>query len=150
MQLDDAIGYLLVQVCKAHRNHAERRLSALGLHAGQEVVLIQLNREDGQTQTQLADALCIQPPTVTKMITRMERAGLVARCPDADDARVSRVYLTDESRALHAAVPAVWSALDAQTLQGVSDEDVATMRRVLRLMLNNLTDSSEPSEPTIC
>src|SRR5579859_6878746 len=94
------VGYLLVQVMKAHRKFAETGLNDFELHVGQELILFQLDGQDGMTQSELADALCVELPTASKVLQRMETAGLIERRHDASDARVSRVYLTPKSRQL--------------------------------------------------
>ena len=50
------------------------------------------------------DRVHFEPPTVSKMLDRMEKASLVERRRDPEDARLSRVYLTDRSRGLEASV----------------------------------------------
>jgi len=99
-QIQDYIGFQLLQVHKAHRQRAEASLNKLGIHTGQEMILFQLWIEEGIPQSQLAASMEVEPPTATKMLQRMERAGLIERRPDPEDARVSRVYLTERGRAL--------------------------------------------------
>ncbi len=136
--LDDYIGYRILQIHRAHRNRAEASLNELGLYTGQEMVLFQLWKEEGLTQTQMVDALCVDPSTVTKTLQRLEKAGLVQRRQDADDARVSRVYLTPEGRALRVPVQKIWDDLEALTVQGLSDIEKALIGRLLDQITANL------------
>lgn len=133
------IGYLLIQVMKAHRSVAEGLVSPHGLYLGQEMVLFRLWEEDGLTLSQLTEQLGVEPPTVTKMVQRMEKAGLLQKRQDEHDARVSRVFLTEQSRALQAPISKAWQMLEAQTLQGFSEADLIVMRRMLQQMLENLS-----------
>ncbi|MDX2136663.1 MAG: MarR family winged helix-turn-helix transcriptional regulator [Chloroflexota bacterium] len=135
----EQLGYLLVQVCKAHRNRAQAALSEIGLHAGQEMILMHLYDAEGLTQSQLVESLCVEPPTVTKMLQRMEAVGIVERRQDAEDARVSRVYLTPNGRALETQVCAVWRQLDDDTVAGLTDVEQALLRRLLQQVHTNLT-----------
>jgi DNA-binding MarR family transcriptional regulator len=135
----DQLGYLLVQVCKAHRNRAQAALSEIGLHAGQEMILMQLYSAEGLTQSQLVESLCVEPPTITKMLQRMEASGMVERRQDAEDARVSRVYLTPNGRALENQVCAVWSQLDDDTVTGLTNMEQTLLRRLLQQVHTNLT-----------
>src|SRR5688572_21982118 len=98
--LSDSLVHLLVQTCKAQRALAEKLWSEIGLHVGQDMLLLQLWPEEGLTQTELAERLYIQPATVTKTLKRMEQTGLIERRGDPEDQRVSRVYLTEQGRAL--------------------------------------------------
>lgn len=138
--INQTISYLLAQICKAHRSAASDILAEVGLHAGQEIFLLQLWRQDGLTQTQLADSMCVQPPTVNKMLNRMESAGLVTRRQDAEDSRISRVYLTDKSRDLQKAVEEIWTRLENRTLANFTLEERVLLRRLLLQMHANLTN----------
>jgi DNA-binding MarR family transcriptional regulator len=135
--LQDCIGYRILQIHRAHRNRAEAAFNELGLHTGQEWVLFQLWREDGLTQSALVNNLGVEPPTITKTIDRLEKAGLVERRTDPDDARVSRVYLTPAGCALEAPVKQVWDDLEAQTVQGLSEIEIALLRRLLDQIKHN-------------
>src|SRR5688500_15336345 len=112
----DLIGFQLVEICRAHSNRADAALNELGLHVGQEWIMFQLWREEGVTHSQLAEQMCLEPPTITKMLQRMESSGLVERRQDSDDARVSRVYLTERGRGLEKGVIGVWRQLEEDTV----------------------------------
>lgn len=132
------IGYLITQICKAHRGCAEDHLNPFGLYAGQEMFLMYLWDQDGQTQTHIADKMGVQPPTVNKMLSRMEGSGLVVRRADEDDLRVSRVYLTDKGKTLRAEVRQAWDAMEAQTTAGMTQEERLLLRRLLLQVHSNL------------
>ncbi len=136
--LNDYIGFRLLQVLKVHRSHAETALNRVGLYSGQEMLLFQLWNQEGITQSELVDFLCVDPSTVTKTLQRLEQAGLVERRQDAEDARVSRVYLTSKGRALHAPVQKIWDDLEALTVQGLSEVEKALLRRLLDQIQDNL------------
>ncbi|MDQ3794653.1 MAG: MarR family transcriptional regulator [Actinomycetota bacterium] len=57
-------------------------MAEVELHVGQEMVLIELWREDGLRGGELAERLGVVSPTVTKMLRRLERCGLVSRRRD--------------------------------------------------------------------
>jgi DNA-binding MarR family transcriptional regulator len=138
-QIQDYIGYQLVQICKAHRQHAEASLNKLGVHVGQEMILLQLWIEEGIPQSQLVTCMEVEPPTVTKMLQRMECAGLIERRPDPDDARVSRVYLTERGRALEQSVLDVWKQLEARIMSGLSLTEQTLLHRLLMQVSTNLS-----------
>jgi len=122
-----------------HRQRAEEALNKLGLYAGQEMTLLQLWIEEGLPQTQLAASMRVEPPTATKMLQRMEQAGFIERRPDLEDARVSRVYLTERGRSLEQPVLEVWKELEAQTVAGLSATEQALLYRLLLQVSSNLS-----------
>jgi DNA-binding MarR family transcriptional regulator len=66
-----------------------------GLSRTATAVLANLREHGPQRITDLAAAEAVAQPSMTALITRLERAALVRRGPDADDARAVRVSLTD-------------------------------------------------------
>lgn len=138
-QCGDFVGFQLVQICRAHRNRADAALNELGLHVGQEWILFELWREEGQTHSQLAEQMCLEPPTITKMLQRMESSGLVERRQDSEDARVSRVYLTKRGRELKKGVVKVWQQLEDDTVRGLNETEQLLMRRLLIQVSANLS-----------
>jgi MarR family transcriptional regulator, organic hydroperoxide resistance regulator len=136
--IPDSIGHLLVQICRAHRNTAQELLSTLKLHPGQEFLLLQLWSQEGVTQSDLVEQLCVQPATVTKTIDRLERAGLVKRQVDLADQRVSRIYLTEAGQALREPVEHIWQQLETNTLANFTIEERVLLRRLLLQILTNL------------
>ena len=144
------ITYRLAQAAKAHRARSGTHLARIGLHPGQETVLKSLAETDGQTMTQLAQALSVQPPTVTKMITRLAAHGLVRRAASETDGRLARVHLTEIGRARIEDVDKAWKRLEKEALAGFDDKDRKRIRKLLREIERNLTGVAIPpdDEPT--
>ena len=125
------VGFALAKVCKAHRGNVAGALAPFGLHVGQEMVLVELWQADGLRGGELACRLGVEPPTVTKMLRRLESCGLVERRPDPSDARSFRVHLTPKGRSLEAPVSRSWGEAQERTFAGLS----ATERRELGRLL---------------
>jgi len=135
----ESINFLLGGIGRMRRAQMNEALAANGIYAGQEMFLWHLWREDGLTQSQLVERLCVQPPTVSKMLDRMDRAGLVERRPDPDDSRVTRVYLTEQGRRSQDAVSEVWKTIEQRLTMGLSVEERLLLRRLLLQVHENLT-----------
>ena len=78
--------------------------------------LAALSAGPGRTVTALAAACLLQQPTMTKLLDRMARDGLVARAPDARDRRVVRVVLTPDGDARAAELVAAAGRYEAEVL----------------------------------
>lgn len=139
MRADANVGFLLVLICRAHRNALNDALNALGLHVGQEHVVYQLAMQDGIPQSQLARSMFIDVSTATKMLLRLERAAIIERRPDVEDARVSHVYLTSQGRELIQPVIDIWTTIEAQLMAGLNETEQALLRRFLVQLLQNLS-----------
>ena len=90
----DHVGYLIGDVSRMLRTVYDRRVEPLGLTRAQWRVLARISRIEGCTQTELAAELEIEKPTLGKLIERLEEKEWVERCPDENDARTKRVFLT--------------------------------------------------------
>lgn len=137
--MDDQFSPVLVQVCRAFRNRVEAELNRVGLHAGQEALLLHLADHSGCTLSELAESLCVEAPTVTKTIQRLERAGMVERVADPDDGRVSRISLTPAGEDVIAPIRETWRSLESVLLKGISPAEQLLVRRILQQMHENLT-----------
>lgn len=136
---DQEVSFLLVQAAKAHRSVVATALAELDLYIGQDLLLFQLWEEEGMAQHELADRLNVEPSAVTKMLKRMEAAGWIERRSDATDARVSRVFLTEQGRALEEPVRDIWCRTEAHMLDGFASEEKLLFRRMLRDIRDNLS-----------
>lgn len=139
--LAPTISFLLGYICKANHNAAEFALADVGLHAGQEQLLSCLWEEDGQTQVELAQKMRVQPPTVNKMLSRLESTGLVERRLDPADNRFTRVYLTDVGQHLKQEVEQAFTKLEERVVANLSLEEQILLKRLLMQVHENLKDS---------
>lgn len=130
----ETVLYQLVQHVKAHRSAFSRDLLELNIHVGQEQVLIQLWAEDGLTQTQLAERVNSTPPTLSKMLQRMEREGLVRREREDRRGRAARVFLTKLGREMQAPVEQAWMRAEDQLIGSLTGAE----RRSLVALLDKL------------
>jgi DNA-binding MarR family transcriptional regulator len=136
------VTHRLVQAAKANRVRCGAHLARIGLHPGQDSVLKSLSEEDGQTMSELALTLAVQPPTVTKMITRLAAHGYVVRQASDRDGRLARVFLTDEGRALVKDIDKLWKKLEKEALAGIDEKDRKKLRKLLRMVERNLAGAN--------
>lgn len=140
--VEGTIGYLLAKVCRAHRANVGDALAKVGLHVGQEMVLLELWKENGLRGGELAEKLGVEPPTITRMLRRMEGCGFVERRPDPADARSFRVYLTESGRSLEAPVARCWEEVEEKTFVGLSYKEKVLLRRLLLRVRENLKEEA--------
>jgi MarR family transcriptional regulator, organic hydroperoxide resistance regulator len=127
----ETTSYALAKVCRAHRGNVGELLAEVGLYVGQEMVLIELWEHDGLRGGELAERLGVEPPTITRMIRRLEKCGLVERRADPRDARSFRVYLTGEGRSLEGPVVRCWEKVEEKTFSGMSAGERRTFHQLL-------------------
>lgn len=109
------------------------------MHVGQDQLVYRLAIDEGMTQSELAEALCVDASTVAKSLLRLERDGVIERRPDGADGRISHVYLTAHGRALLKPVIEVWTQAEDRIVQGMTEAERALLRRLLQQVLANLS-----------
>jgi DNA-binding MarR family transcriptional regulator len=134
----------------SHLRLAVLRLSRrLRQHAPADITQAQLSalavvtREGKLTLSQLAEAERVQPPTITRIVDALVRAGLVDRVPSDTDHRVAWVMPTSAGRALVEATRRRRDAYLAQRLRAFSPDELAILARAASL-LERLTEDPEP------
>ena len=113
-------GFLLNDVARLLRTAYDRRIRELGLTRAQWWVLTHVFRAEGITQTELAEVLEVEKPTLGRLLDRLEAKGWVRRTHDARDRRVWRVRLTKEVEPALRTMRAIAAELRRDALAGLS------------------------------
>src|SRR5436190_18183855 len=132
------VTYRLAQAAHAYRVRAGSRLARIELHSGQESLLKALDDTDGQSMSDLAATLGVQPPTVTKMIGRLAAQDYVERRASAGDGRQAMVFLSERGRRAIAQIDKVWKRLEKDALAEIDERDRKRLRKLLRQIERNL------------
>jgi DNA-binding MarR family transcriptional regulator len=140
----DAINRAIRLLSLRHRARAAALLAPLGLHPGQEALLLELDRTGPVIQAQLGEALGCEPPSVSLMTRKLEASGYVRRCTAAADKRASIVELTDRGEALAGEVKVLWRALAEETVAGLPPETVAELPGTLKALTDNVDTRPAP------
>lgn len=128
----------LVQAARSMRTVLSRNLLESGLYAGQDGVMLSLAEIDGLTAGSLAARLGVKAPTMTRTIGRMEAQGFLERRADAEDARLTKVYLTSVGRERLDSIAAAGKASEELATRGLSEKQVRTLMKLLRSVDSNL------------
>jgi DNA-binding MarR family transcriptional regulator len=139
-------GFLLNDVARLLRTAYDRRIKALGLTRSQWWVLTHLFRGDGVSQTELAETLEIEKPTLGRLLDRLEAKGWVRREHDARDRRVWRVHLTDAVEPALRTMRAVAADLRRDALAGMSAAERERFVNALLAIKSNLQRLQAVSE----
>lgn len=134
IKFEDTVSFLLAKVSTAFRNSLERQLGVIGLHGGQIFVLFELWKKDGLRQIDLANNLDLSAPTVNKTLKGLIEVGLVTRSRIDDDARSTRIFLTESGKTIRRDIEAQWLELEEDCLSGLTE----TERLVLFDLLGKL------------
>ncbi|HEX5261697.1 MAG TPA: MarR family winged helix-turn-helix transcriptional regulator [Gaiellales bacterium] len=101
------------------------------------LVLTTLRGEAWRTQQELARAVGIEGPTLTRHLDGMERAGLVVRRRAADDRRAIQVELTERGEELHGELLTAVIAFNRKLRRGIGDAELDQLRATLDRLVEN-------------
>jgi DNA-binding MarR family transcriptional regulator len=111
-----------------------RQKGETGISAGQLSALSTIDRCGPMTLGDLAAAEQVQPPSMTRVVSRLEEAGLVARRACEQDRRVARVRVTSEGRELLRVSRTRKNAYLARRLRTLDDGERATMAEAVAVL----------------
>ncbi len=134
---------LVTQLARTLRTRLSHNLADSGLYAGQDGVMQLLGEEDGITPGALAQRLGVKAPTMTRTIGRMEAQGFVMRRADDKDARLTKVYLTEEGRNSIERIAGAADDCERVATKGLSGKEVKVLARLLVTVEENLRNDPE-------
>ena len=137
--LDQMVCFSLYSASRATTQAYRRLLERWGLTYPQYLVLVELWTQGPRSVRQLGDDLALDSGTLSPLLRRMEKAGIVTRSRDQADGRVVTVDLTARGRDLRAEM----SDVPAQVAQCMS-LTVDSARELLD-SLHRLTGSVQAS-----
>ncbi len=141
----DALNTAIRAVGIRHRALAGALLAPLGLHPGQEVILLELAARGPCSQGHLAAASGCEPPTITGSVRKLEAAGLVLRRPSPKDGRVTIVELSERGQALLPDLRAAWQQLAELSVTGLTVTPVDQLSAALVDLAHSLTATDAPA-----
>lgn len=126
------MSQLLGETARAWRFALDRRLAPLGMSRSQWLVLFHAGRVDTPpTQTELAQRVGVESPTLVGLLDRMEREGWIERRLSQQDRRCKVVCLTQKAEQVRHEIEKVASQLREELLDGLADTDIDRMIEVL-------------------
>lgn len=139
----NSLGYLSRIAFRRFSRALEKRTLPHGVSSGQWRFLRVLWREDGLTQRELSVRVGMREPTTVTALKSLERGGLVTRTASTEDRRKMHVFLTPKARKLQGKLAPCVAEVNAIAAQGLSAEEVSTLRRLLARVGQNLTAEAE-------
>jgi DNA-binding MarR family transcriptional regulator len=135
----DDLGFLLAKATQRWNELLAERFAAAGygdVRPSYGSVLLPLFEEDGLRMGELARRPRLSKQTMTEMVRRLDRDGLVERRADPRDGRASLILLTARSRAFEPIAAGILSELDRSVRQRLDDERVEELKTALRELLS--------------
>ena len=140
--ISETAGRLRISVARLARLLRRQNVDSLG--ATLDAALASLDREGPLTLGELAAIEQIAPPSVTRIATKLEDAGLVVRRFDGQDRRVCRLELTPDGRRHVIDNRSRRHAWLAGQLEHLSPEELGALEQALGV-LERLSSTGAPA-----
>ena len=130
---------------QAGKQRVDQQFQEMELTAMQSYVLRYLHDRAGEVvyPKDIEQRFHLTHPAVSGLLARLEAKGFIVCTPDPDDRRCKRVTATEKAEQCHLRIRDTFHALEQETLQNFSPEEVQTLLRLLDRAIENLSEGKE-------
>jgi DNA-binding MarR family transcriptional regulator len=132
ISIENHVGYLIQQTSHLLEQLYNKNLANEDLSISHARVIYLLYQNDGMTQSELQQDLLIKASSITKLIDVLAEKGLVKRETCHEDARIKRIYLTDEGRKKEENLYEIRESTEANLLSNLSESECKELISMLK------------------
>jgi DNA-binding MarR family transcriptional regulator len=133
--ITEHLTYLLAQANREINRQLETRLAKEGVPVEQWRILKVLSDGNGHSMGELADAVLLNHPTLTKMIDRMVSDALVYRVQDPKDRRKVLMFVSDRGKALCRRLNSLAVSQEEHIVESYGDKSTSELKRLLESLI---------------
>ena len=137
MQPDDRLIYLVFMAQQKLRTYVKNALTAEGISVtpAQAGILFLLKKKDGQSMTDLSQALSIDNSTLTGLVDRLEKSCFVSRNSSPADRRMFRIYITPQGVEEINRAKTIIKRVNEEIKSGFPQQEIEIFKRILNSFL---------------
>jgi DNA-binding MarR family transcriptional regulator len=132
------MGFLLADVSRLLRRTFQQRMEGNVLTFVQARVLINISRNEGIRQVELAELLELQPIALVHLIDQLAQMELVERRPDPHDRRAYQLFLTAAAAPHLDEIKVIGAAIQKDMLRGLNKQQAEQFLSSLSVVRDNL------------
>ncbi|TWU01208.1 MarR family winged helix-turn-helix transcriptional regulator [Stieleria varia] len=145
---EGSIGYWICITSHLYQRQIDRELTPLGITFRQFQVLGWLVHDGELSQAKLAERMMIEPPTLVRLLDRMQAHGWIVRSSGDADRRRKIIQLGDQAKPVWDRVVECLRRTRDRATANMSADEVSTLQDLLRRVQGNLAaHSTFPFEP---
>ncbi len=137
MDLTQCINYLLTTAQHTVVQHLNSKLLKYDVTPSQYGVLSCLWRCEYSTPKQIAESLFLETSTISGILDRMQKKGLIQRVMNLEDKREVRIVLTEKGKDLEIPLSDIIEAVNLEVLQGFSEEQILEFKESLMKIIEH-------------
>jgi MarR family transcriptional regulator for hemolysin len=135
---ENSVAYWIFATAHQLACTINEELAALGITHRQWEVLAWISFAGEMSQTELAEKMGIEAPTLVGVLDRMERDGWIMRVPSEVDRRKKMIRPTEKVEPVWAQMVACGMGIRARATRGLGPEQLQALRDILETMRKNL------------
>ncbi len=143
MDFDRLVLRNLSRTDRLFHSYVRSECDKIGINASFQGIIRVLSRENGLSQQELAERLVLSKPTISLTLQKMEYEGLIERKPDEADARITRVYLTDQGKEVNEKIINIFKKVEGRIEAVLSEEKQNEFLEMLNLISTELIKIKE-------
>ena len=143
--LESSVGFWLFSTTHVYHRSLNEELSAHGITMRQWEVLVRLAGHGDMSQSDLAESMNIEAPTLVGVLDRMERDGWIQRVNDPSDRRRNLIRPTVKVAPMWANMIECAHRVRAIATQNLTEEQVAALHDTLSIMRESLEKKAAPT-----
>ena len=135
---EQSIGYWLTLATQAYHRAVSDEVAPHGITYRQSLVLGWLALEGELSQSDLANKLMVEPPTLVGILDRMERDGWITRNDCPSDRRKKMIRTTAAAEPVWEKIVECGGRVRARATEGLSVRELATLKDLLLRVHRNV------------
>ena len=135
--INEHIAYLLAQATRQVHQQLDEEFRSEGVPVEQWRILKVLSDGNGHSMGELADAVLLNHPTLTKMIDRMVSDTLVYRVQDPNDRRKVLMFISDRGKVLCRKLNSLAVDQEEHILESYGDKSTNELKRLLESLIDS-------------
>lgn len=136
-RVQDSVGYMITRLRASLFASVDREVASWGISSAQGAILIYIAHGRAERAADLAREHNYDTGSLTRMIDRLVKKGLLRRVPHANDRRAATLELSAAGRRLAARLPAVAVKVLNRHLRGFTRAELDRLKGYLARMLAN-------------
>lgn len=135
---EESVGYWITLTATFYQQALQEELAPYGITFRQFQVLGWLVYEGDLAQTELAERMMVEPPTLVRILDRMERDDWIRRASDPVDRRRKLIAIQPEAKPVWAKMVRCLKRLRKQATRGMTTEQIEMLKKSLVQVQENL------------
>ncbi|RXJ81957.1 MarR family winged helix-turn-helix transcriptional regulator [Arcobacter sp. F2176] len=137
-EIDNAFGVLVANIRNLLKNRLEKDLQEYGISPSESIIIRRLCEKDNLTQRELAKDTYFKQSSLTLLIDKLEKKGMVERRAKKNDRRAYLICITNEGKKLEQILKDASKKVEEEALKGIDKEKEALLIKTLKNIHSNL------------